>query len=158
MPRNDSLHTFEESVFEVLNAAFQRQECAAKAAARLELEVVERYLSEHANSGETHTEEDLDADVASLSSREFNADQFLTMFSNANLLRLVGEIFRLLDIPEMEAEVTSTIIQDVFGARQAGKQVGKRNSGEETFIGSDADLVLHRLRQAAAKNQRNGNH
>ena len=151
-----SWEAFEESIFEVLNNAFQRQECAARAAARLERVVVDRYMAEQAKpitTAEEADEEQEEVRSVSQASREFSSDQFLTLFSNANLLRLVRELLDAMELHELEEEITTMIIRDSFKTR-AGTSVGRHSGEGEQFIGTDEDLAFHNMREAAARAQR----
>jgi hypothetical protein len=149
-----SWEDFEEQVFELLHNAFQRQECAAKAAARLEKVVVDRYMQEHPEP--TTAAEDVAAEYEGEASREFSADQFLSLFTSTNLLKLVRELLAAMELQELEEEITTAIIQEAFQERPSGRQVGKqRGSGEgEQFIGNDKELLLHNMREAARRSQK----
>lgn len=144
----------EDSIFEVLLNAFQRQECAAKAAARLEKVVVDRYTKDQEEP--STAAEDVTADYEGESSREFSSDQFLSLFTNTNLLKLVRELLDLMDLVELEEEICTFLIQDAFRQRPPASSVGQQRGGEGTqFIGSDTELFLHTMREKAARAQRN---
>jgi hypothetical protein len=146
----------EDEIFDILNLAFTRQECAAKAAARLELSIVEKHLAEESGNREGDDgDPSIDDTVVSHASREFNADQFLAAFANLNTLRLTSDLITLLNLVDYEDTIFDVLIQDMFKARSSGKPVG-RTAVEETFIGSDNDLILHNLRRAAERAQRSG--
>jgi len=147
---------FEEQVFELLQAAFQRQECAAKAAARLEKVVVERYEQDRPEP--TTAAEDLEGDYVGEASREFSSDQFLSLFTNTNLLKLVRDLLTAMGMQELEEEITTVLIQDSFQQRgTSGGRVGAQRGGGgegQQFIGTDKELFLHNMRETAERAQR----
>jgi len=153
MTESRSWKTFEGEVFRVLEDAFTRQECAARAAARLERLVVDRYEEEQQEPVAAGEGEAVTRSAGSSASREFSADQFLELFTSTNLLKLVRELLDVMEMTELEEELTTHLIRESF--RNDGAK-GRAREGEQ-FIGTDADLALHNMREAAARAQRTRN-
>lgn len=150
------LDDLERRIYELLQETFHREECAAKAVARLEYDIVKQYQSEMAppSTASEDAVEDKTEEAEFASSRDFSSDEFQAMFTNINTLRLVDELVKLLGVPHLGTEILSTIIAESFRPRAAGPSVG-RGRTEETFIGNDLEMTFHNLRRKAEQQQRN---
>ena len=84
-------------------------------------------------------------------SREFNSTHFQSTFFNLNVLKVVTDLIELLGLDHLEEEVVHTLIHEMFTSRASGSP---RKGEGETFVGYDADLLFHRLRQIAERKQR----
>jgi len=155
---HDAVNDLELEIYEILQAALVREECAARAAARVEYDLVllhqEQQLREEEEPGEPEDGEadEQETEAASESSREFSTAQFQSMFSSLNTLRLTGELIKLLELEELEQDINLTLIRDMFAKKPATS--AQRRSAGEAFIGSDLDLLFKNLRQTAERKQR----
>ncbi len=153
----------EEQIYELLNEALYRAECSARAAARLEYDLVVEHQEQQVVAQEEEAEkrdkekdeeESEDGAVsAQQSAHEFSMGQFQGMFSNLNVLRLVGDLISLLDLGSLEDEINLVLISDMFRSRAAA--TAPRRGGEgQTFIGNDLEAYVQGLRRAAEQKQR----
>jgi hypothetical protein len=150
------LDDLERQIYELLKKTFHREECSAKAVARLEYDIVQQYQAERAPPSAAAEDVDPDEEATKaefVSSRDFSADEFQALFTSINTLRMVHELVNLLGVQQLGAEIISTLIAESFKPRVSGTAVG-RGGGEQTFIGNDMDMTFHKLRQQAASNQR----
>lgn len=156
--REEVWEEFEEEVFGLLQNAFHRQECAARAAARLERLVVDRYTEEQVGGvispEEAWEDEEEEASFAGQASREFSANQFLSMFTSVNIIHLVKDMLNTLGLSQLEDEVLSVLVHESFGGRTVDHPVGRSSGEGELFIGNDQEHAFHELRKAAARAQR----
>ena len=144
---------FEENVYTLLLEAFHNEENAAKAVARLEFDIVERYRSEQAPPTDDAEELDPEADNRMQASREFASAQFQTLFTNLNVLKLTANLIDLMGLHDLQDGIMQTMIADMFG-REAVQAPGSRTEGQ-TFIGNDMEVMMRNMREAAARAQRN---
>jgi len=155
---SEPLDDLERQIYELLCETFHREECAAKAVARLEHDIVKQYQAEMAapSKASGEGEEEIIEEAEYASSRDFSSDEFQAMFTNINTLRLVGELVQLLGVPQLGPEILSTLIAESFRPRAAGPSVGGRSKvgGEETLIGNDLEMAFHELRRRAEQSQR----
>jgi len=151
---HEELDDFEEEMYALLDRALWRAECAARAAARIEFDVVQKHLEQQMPPTTDSEEIDPEAtqEVAEQASREFNASHFQSTFFNLNVLKVVGELIDLLELDHLEEEVMHTLVHEMF--RPRGSSSNARSGEGETFVGTDADLLFHRLRQIAERKQR----
>lgn len=149
------LDDMERRIYELLQETFHREECAAKAVARLEYDIVKQYQSEIAppSTAADDVEKEPTEEAEFASSRDFSSDEFQSLFTNINVLRLVDELVKLLGVPHLGTEILSTIIAESFRPRAAGPSVG-RGRTDETFIGNDLEMTFHQLRRKAEQTQR----
>jgi hypothetical protein len=153
---DDPLDNLEREIYELLCQTFHREECAAKAVARLEYDIVRQYQAAQAPPSsaaeDVDPEETQEAEFAS--SRDFSSDEFQSLFTNLNVLRMVDELAKLLGVTHLAPEILSTIIADSFKSRPSGSAVGRSANAEETFIGNDMEMTFRTLRERAARQQR----
>lgn len=145
----------EDEMYDLLQRALTRAECAARAVARIEYDIVQKHLDQQeppvayeAVDGEAPPE----VDVAEHASREFNSTHFQKTFFNLNVLSVVEELIKLLKLEHLEEEVMTTMVHDMF--RPKGSSTPSRSGEGETFIGSDADMLFHNLRRIAERKER----
>lgn len=146
----------EEQIYGLLTDAFKREECAARAAARLEYDLVTQYQQ---NKATPATDVEDVAEPVSNDSRDFETGQFQALFSNLNNLRTMTDLAKMLELePERISDIANTMIVGMFGKPQQSKAVGVRSSNavERKLIGTDDEVMLERLREAAAVRQRSG--
>jgi hypothetical protein len=157
---------FEQALYAMLNSALHRAECAGKAIARVEYDIVQKHQvqlveAQHAEPAaedldpvdpeEQEERPDPEAEAADQASREFNSTQFQSMFFNLNALKLLEDLVKLIGLEALEEEVLHVVMHDLFRPRTGGS---KRGGDGQTFIGSDTDMLFHNLRKIAAQRQR----
>jgi hypothetical protein len=159
--KKSSSADFEQELYEMLNAALHRAECAGKAIARVEYDIVQKHQEQlveeqHATPAaedlepEEQETPDPEAEAADQASREFNSTQFQSMFFNLNALKLLEDLVKLIGLEALEEEVLHVVMHDLFRPRTGG---AKRGGEGQTFIGSDTDMLFHNLRKLAAQRQ-----
>ncbi len=161
MPSKKSEAALEQQMYEMLDTALTRAECAARAVARVEYGIVQKHLEQQQQETPTTEPEgvakvkdpgEVEEDLAAQASREFNSSHFQTTFFNLNVLRVVEDLMELMELQHLQDDVMHTLVQDMFRPRgAAGKPA--RGGNDEVFIGSDADMLFHKLRKLAEKQQ-----
>jgi hypothetical protein len=156
MPKGEETHELEEQMYVVLNEALTRAECAARAVARIEFDIVQKHIEQQAQEPPTQAPDGVEpkeeVNVAEQASREFNSTHFQTMFFNLNVIKVAEQLIELLELHELEDDILHTMVHDMF--RPRGSSAPPRGGDGEMFIGSDADLLFHKLRTMAEKQQR----
>ncbi len=157
MDSREEAHALEEAMYELLQNALTRAECAARAVARVEYDIVQKHMEQQEpptvdpdglDPENTDSEE---ANPAVQASREFNSTHFEKTFFNLNVLRVVEELAELLKLGHLEEEIIHVMVNDMFRAKSTSSSRGGEG---EAFIGTDADMLFHNLRRMAEQRAR----
>jgi len=151
--KEDPDDILEEALYDLLDQALRRAECAARATARVEYDIVQTHMEQQ--EPPTTDPDEIEGDeqeLAQQSSREFNSAQFQSTFTNLNMLRIVSELIDIMGLDHLEEPILHTLVSSMF--RPRGPSAPARSGEGETFVGTDADLLYHKLRQMAESKQR----
>lgn len=143
----------EDEMYDLLQRALTRAECAARAVARVEYDIVQKHMEQQEPPTVDPDEVDVqETSGAQQASREFNSAHFQKTFSSLNVLRVVEDLITLFKLEHLEEDIATTLVNEMFRSKSGA---APSRSGEgETFIGSDADMLYHNLRRVAERKER----
>jgi len=155
----DRVSVFEDKVYDILVAAMERSDSAAKAIARIQKLLYDQYI-ENLDEPTLDPQDLADKDGVSTTVRkaesttlmgEFDQSGFYNLFMGVNTLRLIRSLLVLMDLPHLEEEIMTTMIDNLFGRRPSS---GSKTPQTETAVGNDLELLIQQLRKTAERKQR----
>lgn len=140
----------EEKFYEVLHRAYAREDAAAKAAARLESDIVTAYQLKQSMPIKNMDEAPKEDGPLPVAPHEFNKSDFHETFSKLNFLRTVTELVDVLELGSVSEKIATNLVDDLFGNKRAPVK-GKRVGATSTVIGDDQDAMIATLRDEATR-------
>ncbi len=141
----------EANLLGILEDSFHRAECAAKAAARIENQIVELHVEEQAEP--TTDAEEIDEEHAASSSREFDTSKFLQLFERLNYLKTAEDVIKLMGLRVLEEDIMKLLTTTEL--RPRGATAGAQKAAQpEQFVGTQEEYMMKLLRDDAERKSR----